>query len=461
MRKITAAALFLCLLSAHAFCEENIGRYIYSVFSENFNGVKISFDEWKGQGDREEAYDPASWDYAQHWPATYGTGGWYNVSEQTYSDRTAPKTGIDGNKYWQHDIFVPGSGRSAWTLVNFVDGTVSPTTPTSRNMSAYSGGTLEFWARSSSASAGSLKVGFKAANANRVVTLASMGFTPNGTWQKIVINLNSLYSSLTTVNAPFLTVLEYVTSATGIIIDFDCIVWRKPSGGSLDVNVKNISDNSPATEIVWSHSALGKRWVAAEQYLELDLDVLPDDNEQWGIQIYTDNTSATASPRYSGNLDSSMASGLVSSSDTTKMLPMAWRASDKVFPYEGKFKVNPVAYYDDFDKTLIIKANNGGIYDGGTDDPGAEGYYCWFAMKDKAMFSLGDPDVTSRADYLKIWDNRGFHAAPGPVEYWGMSPGAMINMKIAPKIYLAADFGTATTPNTYQTNAIIIELFYE
>lgn len=463
------ALLLICLFISPAFCEPNIGKYIYSIFSENFNGVKIDLEKWTGQLDRPESPDYASADFAKHWPGTYGSGTKYVVSEMTYSASTAPKTGLDGNIYWNHDMYVLGASRSAWTMVCFVDATVSTQTATARNMSAYNGGTLEFWARCNSTNAYKLKVGFTIPGTNPVITnkvklLGNTGFVADGQWHRVVIPLSDLYNDLTTIKAPFFAVLEGVTSLTSINIDFDGIIWRKASGGSFDVHLKNVSDNSPASEITWSSDSIGQKWLPAQQYLELDLDVLPSSsspNTSWGIQIYTDNTSSSASPRYTGDMSTSMASGLVSSSDTTKMLPMAWRTTDKVLPYSGRYKIDPVLYPDDFDKTLIIKANDGGLYDGGSDDPGTASYHCWFIMKDKAMYAPFPPIDPDEHDYLKIWDSRGFHAAPGPVEYWGMAPGSMVNMKIAPKIYLAASFALATTPNTYQTNRIVIELFYE
>jgi hypothetical protein len=183
---------------------------------------------------------------------------------------------------------------------------------------------------------------------------------------------------------------------------------------------------------------------------------LPDDD--WGVQIYTVNTDTmTASPVYTGELTASMASGLVASSDTTTMLPMCWRVTDKVLPYAGTG--DPVS--KDYNKTLSIGANAGGMYDAGTDDPDTTTYYSWFAMKDKAMFDLGDPYVQYGADYLQIWNKKGFHSASGDVNYWGMQPNIDFGFMIKPRVYFGADFSMANTPMIYETNAIIIELYHE
>ena len=94
-------------------------------------------------------------------------------------------------------------------------------------------------------------------------------------------------------------------------------------------------------------------------------------------------------------------------------------------------------------------------------DIGAASFYCWFVMKDEAMFGLGDPDVQNLADYLRVWDRRGFHAASGDINYFGMFVGSMYEHMIKPRIYFGADFGLAVTPMEYKTNSIVIELFYE
>jgi hypothetical protein len=41
------------------------------------------------------------------------------------------------------------------------------------------------------------------------------------------------------------------------------------------------------SSVTWNASSFRKNWVAAEQYLELSLDILETDN--WNVRIYTDN----------------------------------------------------------------------------------------------------------------------------------------------------------------------------
>ncbi|MCL1971438.1 MAG: hypothetical protein FWG57_00390 [Endomicrobia bacterium] len=438
------------------FSADNVGeRNVYAVYSENFNGIKIFGNA--------ETPAPESFDNAKVFP-------WYGPSFND-TNYIIDDDQIEGRVHWTLNA-------TSWALwyggaVTYVNGASAARTV---DMSDYAGGTIEFYVKANTSSMFNLKVGFQVrkvgVDGNRMVGLTSFCSPSDvGAWKKVVINIDSLVTAaddLENVLAPFL----YVSSngagdgppyafANGGIIKIDSIVWKKASGGSFNADLKNISDDTDATDITWDESALGQRWVASKQYLELDLDNMPDDS--WGIQIYTANTDDSASPKYTGTLSTEMASGLVASSDTEKMLPMCWRITDKVLPYSG------TNTGDDYDKTLEIGFNAGGIFDQGSfaaGDSGADEYYCWFAMKDSRMFDLGDPDIANGADYLRVWDAKGFHAAGGydaygKLNYWGMSARSMHDNMIKPRIYFGADFGQAMTPMTYQTNSIVIELFHE
>lgn len=442
---LSASAVFV----SGVYAADNLGiRNVYSVFSENFNGVKMDGYSWS----------PGSVDNTQMFTWRGGNNS-ISVASLKYGSPLGSK---DGSWFWR----VTSSGMSGWSgmAVTF---TSSQNVAVYRNMSYYAGGTIEFWARSSRSASLMYKVGVTDSNSgnnngNRVATLGSLGFRADNTWQRIVINLNSLGANLNQIKNVFLMLTDNINAD----IDIDCIVWQKtPGTGSFTAALKNIGSDTVASGISWDSGSVGKRWQAAEQYIELDLDVyprnssVPDDNS-WGIQIYTTNTDASAVPKYTGIMTSGMGSGLVASSDTSKMLPVCWRITDKVLPYSGSNAPGG----NDFDKTLKIGFNSGGLFDQGAfeaGDIGAASFYCWFVMKDEAMFGLGDPDVQNLADYLRVWDRRGFHAASGDINYFGMSAGSMYEHMIKPRIYFGADFGLAVTPMEYKTNSIVIELFYE
>lgn len=454
---LTISLLFLFTVNAFS-APDNLGRNVYSIFSENFNGVKIDWYVWQSS-------NPASLDNAKLY--LFSGGGesapyMYNPNPEYDS----PLNSKDGNKYWR--IRSSNAGKNGWSgmAVTMVDGSNNARF---ENMSAYENGTMEFWAKAPAMmpenntipnQALEIKVGVTGTGTDRVVSLGQRGFIADNTWRKVVIPLNKATLGQTLNMSAIKNVLYMGFSHLTAFIEIDCVVWKKPTtGGTFTVNIKNIDGDTPADKITWSDSALSNRWYAANQYLELDLDWLQNDN--WGIQIYTDNKSADANPKYTGITDPNKGSGLVAVSSTTKMLPMCWRVTDKVLPYDGTGN----AQLGDYDQTLSIGFNSGGLYDSGTDNPDKENYYCWFAMKDKDMFGM-IPDnpanvVDNGSDYLRVWDRRGFHSAAGDINYWGMNPGSMFEGMIRPRIYLGADFGLALTPETYKTNSIIIELFYE
>ncbi|MCL2145079.1 MAG: hypothetical protein FWH43_06285 [Endomicrobia bacterium] len=444
MRK-TLVILFMVFAVPNIFAADNMGRNVYSIYTENFNGIKT--DWWRWTGSPDNAVDNT---VLNIW---YDGGDYVDVSDPPL-EYASPLDSKDGNQYYRitSNGSANASAYSGWCFT-FVSGSSSTKADAYRNMYVYTGGTIEFWARSNTPAVEQYQVGFTMfvtyGSGDRTVSLGSRGFTANGQWQKVVIPLSLLNATITSIKNPFLMTTNRVTG----VLDIDGIVWKMPGSGTFSVNIYNISDNSPASQVTWDPALIGQGWQAAQQYFELDLDSMPDDN--WAIQIYTHNTNASANPQFTGSMTSSMASGMVDSSDTTKMLPMCWRVTDKLLPYAG------TGIGDDYDKTLVIGANSGGMYDAGSDDPGTAGYYCWFAFKDYAMFGMGDPDVTNGADYVRVWDKRGFHSAAGDVNYWGMSPGGMYKNMILPRIYLGANFDAAFTPNIYETNSIVIELFYE
>ncbi|MDR2192146.1 MAG: hypothetical protein LBO62_04645 [Endomicrobium sp.] len=472
MKKLlfTLSALIFFIPFVFSAQSENIGRNIYAIYSENFNGVKIDWNLWTGQLNNGTATETAiniSSDNAREWPDTWrGSGGvaTYNIVESTYSSTESK----DGNKFLRHTITLRGlNASSAWDIICFVDNNDAPI---SRNMSGYAGGKLEFWARSSSQDTQNLKIGIKANNANRLTTLGNAGFTADGFWHKISIDLNTLVGNNTTwlnyVSAPFVVVAEYYASAD-IIIDFDCIVWKKAGNAvSWDAKLMDVSTNQQSTsaEIKWTMpNGIPNGWKVADQYFELNLDCIPNDN--WGIQIFSDTKSSNANPKYTGT-STDTAFGLIDTVDTTKMLPLAWRVTDKVLPYVGT--ENPVT--GDYSQTLSIgffpggnisgvaEYVNAGLYDSGSVAPNSQAYHPWFYLKDKAQYNNNDAALEAD-EYIRVWDKRGFHASPDA--YWGMVPGAMINLKIAPKLYLAADFSQAFAPATYKNNTIILRLFHE
>ncbi len=56
-------------------------------------------------------------------------------------------------------------------------------------------------------------------------------------------------------------------------------------------------------------------------------------------------------------------------------------------------------------------------------------------------------------DYVTIWNENGVHHAEGPLDYYA-SPSPNY-------VYIGARFTTATTPRTYRTSKLTVELFWQ
>src|SRR5882724_2415425 len=97
-----------------------------------------------------------------------------------------------------------------------------------------------------------------------------------------------------------------------------------PTIAIISAVIKNISDNATVTTIGWTNTAAG--FQVASQYIDLNTNI---NTTSGGVQYYTDNTNAAASPTFSGLISSNTATpaGLVDSADTTQKLPTAWLAS--------------------------------------------------------------------------------------------------------------------------------------
>ncbi|MDR2425560.1 MAG: hypothetical protein LBD46_00010 [Endomicrobium sp.] len=456
----------------------NFGNNIYSLYSENFNGIKIDLHLWSGQtnnGTPTQTPNLNDIDRVRLIEWNGGTAGWGAVSERGDLEYSNNEEKVEGNKFFRVNFLqAVTNGWAGWGFI-FKDGTTADNgygNNTYRDMSAYANGKIEFWVRTSATSSQYFQVGFQtSSNGDKLVTLGSLsGFVMDGKWHKVSIDLTPYNSFLNNVKMPFIMTMSGA-NAYSAILDLDQIVWKKAGNAvSWDAKLMVVStavyQESSSSEITWTlTNAMPNGWKAADQYLELTLDCIPNDN--WGIQIFSDTKAAYANPKYTG-ASTDTAFGLVNTDDTTKMIPLAWRVTDKVLPYTGTGNSS----IGDYNQTLEIGFYSGGnisgigtvnagLYDSGSPAPNKEAYHPWFYLKDKSQYAS---DAALEAeDYIRVWDKRGFHASPD--SYWGMSAGAMINFKIAPKLYLAADFSKAFAPatgsTTYKNNAIILRLFYE
>lgn len=211
--------------------------------------------------------------------------------------------------------------------------------------------------------------------------------------------------------------------------------WVTPSQTiSWDVSLKNIDDDAITNQITWQGVNPGDNWKVAQQYIEVHTDFTGEID--WGIQIYTENKVWDANPKYEGVLTQGF--NLVSTDTHKGALPMCWKVKES--------KEDP---------TQPVWSDNR--------DDGTRGFadYQWKLIKDKSQTE--NPFINDE-DYVKVWDNNGIYWNEGVgldldpyQEYFQPCP---MNTASPNYIYLAANFKNATTPRTYKTNKLTLEMYF-
>ncbi len=405
----TMIIFFIGIVVVPSAFSSNIGRNVYGVFSETYNGAK---------------YNVAATD--DDAIALYIWNSTFSGSERT--DSPVP----DGSKYTRItvDSTSAGWGGMGYSATN---------TSTYKNMSSYYNGYLKFYARSSNSAMLNYQFGIEMTAGQVWLTLSSYGFVADGNWHEISIPLNtSTNASFTSANLAqvkqlFLFRNGSATLTVGNAIDIDSIVWVKNSVGTFTPSLKRRSDNVSVTTFTWnSGSTLSANagWLASDQYITLDLDMYVT-NKTWNVKIYTEN----------GATDKN---GLISSAG--KKIPIAWRASDYAIPYAVSGDTRTLSIGEVAVSTSEVK-----LYDSGVvSNPQDATYWCWFWMTDAT-------EVHAETDYNYniVWNNSGFHGASNSGAFYGLNQTTGIN----PKIYLGARFIDIVGGN--YTAVITVEFTYE
>lgn len=213
---------------------------------------------------------------------------------------------------------------------------------------------------------------------------------------------------------------------------------------SVSGSVKNLSDNSAATQLTWGLAVPGGGWAASNQYVQLDID--PGADLNWGLQVYTDNRNVSANPKYTGALGTNPA-GLVNEDRTDLVLPLCWRVTDT-----------------STNSLTIVEGANGGLY---SQELGGEAsqFRCFQWMKDASTPNIPQqfiPAFSNGEDAVTVWDHEGIHYAQGErsldPNYWGKFWGAAQSPVY---VYFGVKCATALTPASYRTNRLILEYFTE
>jgi hypothetical protein len=298
-----------------------------------------------------------------------------------------------------------------------------------QNLSRFNTGQLRFWVNSTT---GELEIQIKDSGGNVTFTKqldTNLGWTNalSNQWVEYSIPFagNLSGTGLSSVENPFL--FTALTGPSTFYIDNVRYVDSTVSSPYFNVGLFNRADNSTANAITWSGAMAGSSWALADQYIQLTVDA---NTPSWGVQIYSDNTGSGASPLYTGVVSSSApAGGLVNTSSTSVVLPMAWETMAVTSP------------------TLVAQEPNS--------CPG-NGLGClWSYMQDAAVFTQGNLSVYNGAPFITVKNNLGIHYAQGTTldatEFGAANPPNVI--------YLEANFNSALGNLSYKTSTLRVEFF--
>lgn len=239
------------------------------------------------------------------------------------------------------------------------------------------------------------------------------------------------------------TVTATVTTGGARVADFSLAIRSvsNPFGGNLGA-------------ITWSGvDPLSTQWKVADSLLVINSTVTDNNG---GIKIYTDNTSATAVPRYvdptplDANDPDSLAGGLLKGTAGTTSaapLPMAWsvKAASNTVPVAA----NP---------------NHNGVNGNPTDTNAFQ----WLFMTDKSNWdgidNNNDNDFTDAnetaplaldAAFPKVISSVGIHFGQADSEFGATPDGSNAF------VYFQANFTGADVQQAYQTSALRVEAFIQ
>ena len=187
------------------------------------------------------------------------------------------------------------------------------------------------------------------------------------------------------------------------------------------------------------------------------------------LRIYTDNTHASASPRYTGAISSFTPSGLIATTHSSTTVRMAWKASEYVSsayisPSQPGQNITPKPPTEVTPVTVVPLNSN---CDGSETDPDClklGNAYDWFLVKDKANldsyeslkargYSENSTEVRNAFHYSAISSDQGIHGAQGADGYFPSLAAPKHTM-----LFLAVDQSQLKAGKTYKTSRLTAEL---
>ena len=353
---ITVLLCIFTLLFATAFVfAGNIGRAVYGVLTETYNGTSI--DNPSAGADYVHMYG-SGYDNADRVEGAVSTSvgweGWFGIYFDTAQDMSA-YTG--GRIYFSAKV--P-------TTVNIND---------TNNVFKVSDGVDE------------IKY-FNSADIKRIDSNLT-GINNDNSWHTYYIELSSFGNNLDLTNITYLFIADPISTDNTLLIDN--VYWTKAPNATraFNVTVKNRSDNQATADekITWTQAAYRQSWTAAQQYIELDLDRESyNESYNWHVRIYLNNGKASRTGLYCVDDGEDI------------VLPMAWRIRPDLLP-------------NGTDTLEIARYTSGacGLYDVGREPNGTD-WYTWCPMRE-ANGGLNFDDI-------KVWDLRGIHTVVWTHDSW-------------------------------------------
>ncbi len=413
IKKSLILSLFLCLIVSSAYAS-NIGRAVYSIFSESLSGAH-SYDYNQSVASDVDAIED------EHWTSMECT---------PMSD-----SALEGLQYNRYRVSGTGDGWAG-------RGYKSTNSLGYKDMSEYYGGSIKFLARTSSEDMSDFTVGIKINNIECSRKMGSFSnFSANGEWIEYTFPLsggNITAANLKKTNIVFLFLGGSVSKTYNKTIDIDYIRWVKPNTtGSFGVTVKNVSNNSTVstTNITWASSNFQTGWKVAEQYLEIDYDK-DSSTRDWNVKLYVNNGSKARNGLYAtkGGKEYNMT--------------MCWRASENTLPYSdsnGNHTLQIAEAYNSTGKYYYL-------YDSGSS---STEYSPWLYMQDLTALTT---DKDKNYSTVMGYKTGGYHAYSGVYNGAPSKNGFYPGSKVA--LYLGANCGDAAGGLRYEGN-IVVALEYE
>lgn len=431
--------LSFCFFAIYSVYAGNIGRSVYSVYSESLTGVNFDTHTYCDDSVRMWPDGPGA-----H-PEWGGVGGVMRISSMTTG-------GVEEGLVYTRCYFPTDSG--CWLSLCFVD---SSEQTQAKDMSAYYNGTLKFLVRvNKSVDWNNLYIGLTLCSNDTTIKrflrdLSGFDTSKIGQWQEVSMTLNEntvnkiTSENLKTTSCLFSISSDYGISDSGFSVDFDYIRWIKPNTttdpGDFSVKLKKLYGSTVSTNnITWSSSTFQQGWQVAEQFLEINYDV-DSSTRNWNVKIYTNNGNKSRNGLYA------------TKNGKDYVMTMCWRASENALPYtdyNGKHSLKIAQGHNSVDDSDYL-------YDS---DSSSTVFSPWLYMQDLATLVAStatdkDRDYSTVMGY-KTGGNSGYHGYSGKygnVSNSGYYSGSKINL------YLGANCNVSG--GLMYTGNIVVALEYE